>query len=172
MTARIPVFYDRELKPEWIDYALECFVHSQDAAGLRAALRERLAPEIPCATSLRKVISQLEQTVGYRSPLSREQLLKAYGEMSKLPPDHRGTIRLRLLVKSNRFVADCVAAIRKLHMVGVDGVESHQMYDRLTALYGERGTVPRRVRYVLRTLANLGVLDNRNKKWFVVGELG
>lgn len=171
MIARIPVFYDRELKPEWIDYALEHFVQSGDAAGLRATLRERLAPEIPCATSLRKVISQLEQTVGYRSPLSREQLLKAHAEMSKLPPDHRSAIRLRLLVKSNKFVADCVAAIRKLHRIGVDGIESKQMYDRLTALYGERGTIPRRVRYVLKTLANLGILENRDKKWFVIGEL-
>jgi len=172
MTARIPVFYDRELKPEWIDYALERFVQSSDAAELKQVLHKRLSSEIACATSLRKVISQLEQTVGYRSALSRDQLLKTYAEMSKLPPDQRGALRLKLLVKSNKFVADCVAAIKKLHRVGVDGIESQQMYERLTALYGERGTIPRRVRYVLRTLANLGVLENRDKKWFVVGELG
>lgn len=171
MTARIPVFYDRELKPEWIDYALEQFVQSSDAQELKQALRQRLSHEITCATSLRKVISQLEQTVGYRSQLSREQLLKAYDEMSKVPSDQRNTMRVKLLVKSNKFVADCLSAIKKLHRLGVDGIESNQLYERLGSLYGERGTIPRRVRYVLKTLANLGVLENREKKWFVIAEV-
>jgi len=172
MTARIPVFYDRELKPEWIDYALERFVQSSDAGELRQVLRKHLSSEISCATSLRKVVSQLEQTAGYRSALPGEQLVSIHEQMSKLPPDQRGALRLKLLIESNKFVADCVAAIQKLHRLGVDGIESRQMYERLTALYGERGTIPRRVRYVLRTLANMGVLENRDKKWFVVGEIG
>lgn len=171
MTARIPVFYDRELRPEWIDYALERFVESSDALEFRQQLRRHLSPQITCATSLRKVISQLDQTVGYRSQLSREQLVRMYEAMSALPPSDRAPRRLQLLVKSNRFVADCVSAIRKLHRVGVDGIESKHLYERLGAIYGERGTVPRRVRYVLRTLANLGMLENRDKRWFVVGLL-
>lgn len=171
MTARIPVCYYGELKPEWIDYTLEQFARSTDAEGLKSALRQRLSSEISGATYLRKIVSQLEQTAGYKSQLSREQLLKFYEEMSHLPPDQRNPVRLRLLVKSSKFVADCLSAIRKLHRLGVDGVECKQLYERLESLYGVRGTIPRRVRYVLKTLANLGVLENREKKWFVIVEV-
>ncbi|MHB1455404.1 MAG: hypothetical protein ACYC0V_00655 [Armatimonadota bacterium] len=171
MTARIPVFYDRELKPEWIDYALEQFVQSSNAQDMKQTLRQRLSNEIECATSLRKIISQLEQTVGYRSQLSREKLIEIYSGMSKVPSIERNPMRIRILIDSNKFIADCLSAIQKIHRLGVDGIEAKELYERIEAIYGERGTIPRRIRYVLRTLANMGILEKKDRKWFVITDI-
>jgi hypothetical protein len=167
MKERIPVMYDRELKPEWIDYALEQSLQVSDEDALAQALRAYLREQITSPTSLRKVISQLQQAVGFRSPLSRDQLHAYYDEMSRLAPDQRIALRFRLLVESTPFVAEVVQAIRKLHVVGEKEVGASQLYDRLIAKYGDRGTIPRRVRYVLRTLMNLGVMEHRDKKWLI-----
>lgn len=165
MKERIPVMYDRELKPEWIDHALEQSLQASDEETLSQTLRAYLREQITSPTSLRKVISQLQQAVGFRSPLSREQLQAYYDEMSGLAPDQRLAIRFRLLVESTPFVAEVVQAIRKLQVVGAKEVSASQLYERIIAKYGDRGTIPRRVRYVLRTLENIGYLEHRGMKW-------
>ncbi|OPZ85099.1 MAG: hypothetical protein BWY76_01556 [bacterium ADurb.Bin429] len=170
MKERIPVMYDRELKPEWIDYALQQSLQLRDEVALTQTLREYLREQIASPTSLRKVISQLQQAVGFRSPLSRKQLQAYYDEMSSVAPDQRISVRFRLLVESTPFVAEVVQAIRKLHVVGEKEVSASQLYDRLIAKYGDRGTIPRRVRYVLRTLVNLGVMEHREKKWLIADD--
>jgi len=169
MKERIPVMYDRELKSEWIDYALEQSLQVNDEVALTQTLRAYLQEQITSSTSLRKVISQLQQSVGLRSPLSRAQLQAYYDEMSRLAPDQRMTLRFRLLVESTPFVAEVVQAIRKLHAVGAKEVSASQLYTRVIAKYGDRGTIPRRVRYVLRTLMNLGVMEHREKMWSITG---
>jgi len=167
MKERIPIMYDRELQPEWIDYALEESLLISDKDTLTQTLRAHLCEQIPSPTSLRKVISQLQLVVGARSSLSRVQLQSYYGEMSRLAPDQRMAVRFNLLVESTPFVAEVVQAIRKLHVVGVKEVSACQLYERMVAKYGDRGTIPRRVRYVLRTLVNFGIMKNQHKKWLV-----
>jgi hypothetical protein len=165
LNQRIPILYDRELRPEWIDFALEQFVCSTDTAGYHRVLRQYLAPQISSATSLRKTVSQLERCVGHKSVHGRAHLESAYQAMRELSPSQRGTLRLQLLEGSNAFVADCLRAMRMLGAVSAAGVEPRILYERLIAQYGDRGTVPRRVRYVLRTLANLGVVKQETGRW-------
>ena len=57
--------------------------------------------------------------------------------------------------------------IRKLYVVGTKEVSASQLLERLVTKYGDRGTIPRRIFYVLRTLVHLGVMENRQKKWFM-----
>lgn len=172
MNARIPVMYDRALKPEWIDYALEQYINAPDEHTLSKILRDYLEIEITTATSLRKTISQLQHCVGFLSPLPKEKLLLAYDQMKKLAPSQRKEIRFKLLVETTPFIADVVGAIRKITALGVEGIEVKQLYERLIERYGERGTIPRRVRYVLKTLANMGIIENKNKKWYIIDVKG
>lgn len=168
MTARIPVLFDRALRPEWIDYALAQFVRTADNAAHGRLLRTYLEEEITSPDTLRKTVRQLQRYVGHLSPLTREQLLAVYEDMNSRAPTQRGEIRIRLLSATNPFLADCLAAIRSLNSLGVQGITRRQMVERLIARYGERGTIPRRVGAALTTLAHLHVLENRDKKWFVV----
>jgi hypothetical protein len=160
--------FDRSLRPEWIDYALEKSMNAESPSDLRDSIRAYLSSEIPTPTSLRKTTSQLEHVVGPMSSIPRERLINAYAEMSSLPPSGRQGIRLRLLVDSTPFVAEVLGAIQRLVSVGANGIEVRQLYDRVAAVYGERGTIPRRVRYVLQTLNYLGVLRNEDSRWYVV----
>lgn len=167
MNQRIPILYDRELRPEWIDFALEQFVVSPDAGSHHRVLQEYLAPQINSPTSLRKTVSQLERCVGHKAVHDRRHLESVYRAMRELAPRQRRELRLQLLEGSNAFVADCLRALRKLQAVSAKGVEPRILYERLIAQYGDRGTVPRRVRYVLRTLANLGVVEASDGRWTI-----
>lgn len=167
MKERIPVMYDGELKPEWIDYALEQSMLVSGEEALSKVLREYLFEQIKSPTSLRKANCQLRRIVGVHSPMSRKKLHAYFVTMIQLAPDERIADRFRLVVETTPFVADVVKAIRKLQTVGVKEVSASQLYERMIAKYGDRGSIPRRVRYVLRTLVNLGVMENREKKWLV-----
>lgn len=171
MNERIPVMYDRELRPEWIDYALEQSLRVSDKKALSQMLRAYLCEQITSPTSLRTVVSQLQQIVGFRSPLSRDQLQAYYDEMSRLAPDQRVALRFRLVMVTTPFVADVVNVLKKLATVGEKAVSARQLYERMIAIYGDRGTIPPRVRYVLQTLVNLGVMEHRAHKWLISDDI-
>src|SRR5438067_839510 len=113
---------------------------------------------------------QLQRTVGFKSSLSRERRAAFYCRMSEVAPDQRASLRLQLLAESTPFVDDCLTAMKKLVLLGVMGVEMKHIYERLVAKYGDRSMVYRRVRYVLQTLALLGIVEYREKRWFLNSE--
>ena len=165
MNERIPVLYDRALRPEWIDYALEQWIKNPDEEEHRRLLREYLSIRIKGAEAAIKTASQLQRNVGPRSLIPRERLEALYQEMANLAADERAAIRLKILEESTPFFADCVAALRKLHLLGVDGIPMRQLYERMIAQYGDRETVRRRIQYVLQTLALLGIVERRDRSW-------
>jgi len=167
MKGRIPVMFDRAIRPEWLDYALDQYLRAESEDGLRRELRAYLAPQIAGQVSVEKIARQLQRCVGFKSPLPQEELRHYHARMTALAPKERGALRLELLMVTTPFLADCLTAMRRLAVLGTDGVTLHQMYERLTTKYGDRSMVPRRVRYVLQTLALLGVIENKNRKWFL-----
>lgn len=171
MRDRIPVMFDRALRPEWLDFALENSVHVPNQAALRQELREYLRPQIRGMEALNKTVTQLLRVIGPRSPVPREQLCAYHERMELLTPDQRASIRLSLVTEASPFFADCLTAMRRLAVLGTDGVTLQQMYERLTIKYGDRSTVLRQVRYVLQTMALLGVVRNSNHKWFLTNSL-
>lgn len=170
--AKIPVMFDRVLRPEWLDYALDQYFLVTGKKELDERLRTYLAVEIDSPTSLRKTVSQLQRTVGYLSTISREELMVAHAQMNEMAPSQRTQMRIDLLVKANPFVADCVNALKKLALIGKNEVVATELYDRLAERYGDRGTIPRRVRYVFSTLQFFGVLENKRGTWVLVDGLG
>ena len=167
MNEKIPIHFGAVLKPEWIDYALEQFVNSKDEKELSVILSNYLEVEISSATTMRKTLKQLQRTVGYLSVISKEKLSICYNEMVKLSPSQRNEYRFILLVESNPFLKDVVLVINKLSDLGIDGIGASDLYMRIISKYGDRGSIPRRVRCVLQTLLNFMVLENKNRKWYV-----
>jgi hypothetical protein len=168
MNERIPILYACELKPEWIDYALEQSLQVSNKEEMAKVLRDYLREQIKSDITFSKTVGQLQQVVGFRSTLSRQQLKSYYDQMSKLSPEQRISVRFHLLLESSQFVNDVVQALRKLHVIGSKEIAAGQLYERIIAKYGDRGPIPRRVRYVLQTLNNLGVIANKNSKWVII----
>jgi hypothetical protein len=164
---KIPVMFDRMLRPEWIDYALQQFLAAENETALRSQLLGFLEGQLQGQVTIQKVARQLNRTVGFKSSISRAKLQEYHDKMSALSPDERMHLRLQILVESTPFAADCVNALKKLSLLGVDGVNLTQLYDRQVARYGDRSMVYRRVRYVLQTLAFLGAVQNRDQKWYL-----
>lgn len=167
MNERIPILFDRALRPEWIDFALEKRFQVNDYEAFRLAVRDHLAPEVNGAEALRKTVSQLQRTVGFRTPIPEARLRESLHQMQRLSPDARTPVRMALLMQSQPFFTDCVSAMRKLQALGIEGVTYKQMYERIAGKYGERGTVPRSVERVLQTLAFLGVARNEDRCWYL-----
>jgi hypothetical protein len=171
MSGRIPILFDRALQPQWIDFALEQFLSSESEAALRATLRKFMSAHAEGVFTQQKTALQLQRAVGYKSPLSRKNLECYYDALALLKPDDRNPLRLEILCRSNTFFADNVATLRKLRASGAESVELRHLYDRLTAIYGDRGMVHRRVRYVLQTLASFGFVTNAKGKWHIEDRL-
>jgi hypothetical protein len=165
MSDRIPILFDRALRPEWIDFALEQYLVSESEAQLRMTLRKFMSSHVEGVFTQQKTALQLQRAVGYKSPLSRSDLESYYERLATLKPEDRNPLRLEILCRSNQFFADCVTTLRKLRASGTEYVELKHLYERLVAIYGDRGMVHRRVRYVLQTLASFGCVANAKSKW-------
>ncbi len=119
-----------------------------------------------------KTALQLQRTVGYKSTLGTAALQQFYKDLSNLEPEQRNGIRLDILCQSNSFFNDCVRTLRKLKSAGTVYVELKHLYERLVQIYGDRGMVHRRVRYVMQTLANFGCVTNAGRRWKIEECLG
>lgn len=167
MSERVAVMFDRSLKPEWIDFALEKFVHSESEESLRQELRAWLKEKGFGEYTVNKTALQLQRTVGYRSPISRLELEEAYSALRELAPDKRDKLRLEVLLRSNDFVRNLLDTMKRASLNGAEGLTVQQLYERIQADYGHRGMIPRRVRYALQTLVNFGVVEHVGKLWLV-----
>jgi hypothetical protein len=165
MNDRRPILFDRALKPEWLDYALAEYAQADDEVALREALRSHLATSVKAGYQLQKTTLQLQRVAGFRSSIPRDRLLAFLVELRQLPPDARASVRVRLLCESNPFVHDLVGVLLKLHDLGQKAVTLGQVTERMADQYGHRGMVPRRVRYVLQTLHNLGAVEHGPNRW-------
>jgi len=159
--------FDRSIRPEWIDFALEQYLRSDSEAQLRESLRNFLRPLVNDPQTLQKTALQLQRTVGFRSRLSHQSLEGYYDQLSSMQPDKRNPVRLEILCRSNEFFADCVRVLRKLKASGTEFAELRHLYERLVVIYGDRGMVHRRVRYVIQTLASFGSVTHCGRTWRV-----
>src|SRR4051812_25318767 len=99
MSGRIPILFDRALRPEWIDFALEQFLASADEAQLRAILRKFMSAHVDGVFTQQKAALQLQRAVGYKSPLPRRELESYYYRLAILKPEDRNPIRLEILCR-------------------------------------------------------------------------
>jgi len=169
MNGRKPVVFDRAIRPDWIDTALDRFLSGISEPELRRELESMLAAKGLDINTTQKSARQLIRLVGHKTVHSRQRLVNDYELMASMGPDDRNAIRLQLIYDASPFFADCVKAIRNLNLNGKDGVYAAELYERLQSAYGHRGTIPRRVRNVCQTLASFGCLANEDRTWRTIG---
>ena len=162
---RIPLLFDKMIKPEWFDFALERFLSSDSEDALRTELRDWLKSEDLSQVSIDKTIRVLQKVVGFRSTLTKSELQELYNRLNQLTPDERAHERLQMLIQNNAFFSDCVQCIRRRALNGATFITVMEMYEALQKQYGYRQSVTRRIRYVLQTLAAFGCLENRDRVW-------
>lgn len=165
MNERIPLLFDRALRPEWIDYALEQWILNTDPTQHRLTLQNYLQGRLQGSEAIAKTVTQLQRCIGPQSVIPHERLRLFYEMMSGHASGDRSAIRLTLLEESNPFFSDCLNAFRKIDLLGQNGVTVAQLYDRLIALYGDRTTVKRSLQRALQTLGDLGLAQRRGGKW-------
>lgn len=168
MTDRIPVMFDRALKPQWIDYGLSVRFTARSESQFAEVVRTQIADELGGPDALRKTVGLLQRTVGFRSSITESRLHWFFDKMASCSPDGRSHLRLQLLKEAHPFFADCTNAMDRLGNAGTAGIDLRTLYDRITPLYGERDTVRRCVRYVLTTLLMLGYARNESRRWYYI----
>ena len=165
---RIPLRFDRDLRPEWIDFSLAAYVREPDEQLHREALRVYLADQIVGQEALNKTITQLQRTAGSRSVVGQARLEEFYAQMLALPPDERALLRLQLLEESIPFFGDTVQAMRRMSLLGMTAITTQQLYDLMMRQYGDRKNLRRCLRYILQTLDHMKLLNRNNGTWSTV----
>ena len=165
MPALPSVQFDRALRPEWLDRALAVRAETHDATEFRAALLGHLRAQVQGRWTLDKLVQQFQRMVGFRSPLPPQRLAEALRLLSEVDAAARAPVRLRLLLDSVPFLADCAQTIMRLADASGDAFTLAQLTERMQERYGHRGTIPRRVRNALQTFEAFGALRHRHGEW-------
>jgi hypothetical protein len=74
-------------------------------------------------------------------------------------------------METTPFFARCVEVLRKLRDSGTSRVQIAHVYDRIQGEFGERGTIPRRVRSVMQTLAAFSLVSFEDGLWQIAENL-
>lgn len=165
MSERIPLRFDRDLKPEWIDFSLAAYIQNPDEVAHREALRTYLGDQIAGQEALLKTITQLQRTAGPRSVVGKARLESFYAQMSALPPDERAALRLLLLEESIPFFCDTIQAMRRMKLLGMTAISTQQLYDHMMRQYGDRKNLRRCLRYILQTLSHMQLVQRGEGVW-------
>lgn len=168
MTAHLPILFDCAIAPEWFDFALSNLGRSSGEADFRTLLRDHLAPLIAEPVALRRTVMALQRTVGYRSVLERSTLDDFARRLLANPPDGRTQLRLQVLLAAHPFLADCAAALFRHQQATGQAMALRELIARIESRYGQRGSVGRRVRYALQTLALCGGAVRTGRGWRLV----
>jgi hypothetical protein len=165
MTGHLPLRFDGVLRPEWVDFAVVSTANCATEQAFLQQLRAHLAPHIAGRVALAKSVTLLQQTVGYRSPLGRERIVAAANEMTALSPELRTALRLRLLLAASPFFADCAGVLVRFAAASDQPMTFGDILERIERRYGQRGSVRRRVHYVLHSMLHLGAAVHGARGW-------
>lgn len=164
----IPIKFDRAVRPEWIDYALETLCSNGfDAPKTRRAIREQLAGQIEGQVALNKTITQIMRIVGSDGGCSPEELVALRDQMARHAPTQRTEFHLRLL-RANPFFNEFCATISRFAEMGTTQMSLAPVRTRINALYGDRPIVRQSLFSAFRTLQWLGVVEQAGREWKVV----
>ena len=165
MTGHLPLRFDGVLRPEWIDFAVVTVASCSTEQEFLQKLRSHLAPHIAGREALTKSVTLLQQTVGYRSPLGRDRIVACAAEMERLSPERRTIVRLRLVLDASPFFADCAGVLVRFAAASDQPMAFGDLLERIERRYGQRGSVRRRVHYVLHSMLHLGGAVRRAGGW-------
>lgn len=164
---QIPIKFDRSLRPEWIDFALESLCSSDfDTKRTRDALRKHLEGQVDGRVALSKTITQIMRVVGPDAPWSQEELVTFRKEMDGLASSERTTIHLRLL-RAIPFFNEFCATLSRFAELGTTRMPLAPVRDRINALYGERPIIRQSLFCAFRTLQAMDIVEREGQEWKV-----
>lgn len=154
---------DRLVRLEWLERTASLVLAGTDAHGIKSALQEDLAGSFRSSTadvrgSLDKTITILQKVWG--NPQSEIRPLHTDGLelLARFPPREHTPIHWGMLMAAYRFWSSVATQVgRLLKLQG--SAAATQVQRRIREQYGERETVARRARYVLRSYVDWGVLQ-------------
>jgi hypothetical protein len=167
MNNRIPLRFDRDLKPEWIDFSLANYIKTPNEDTHRELLREYLVGQVVGTEARIKTVTQLQRTAGPRSSLSQEELEGFYKKMCVLSPEERTPHRLALLEQSIPFFADTLKALHRMKLLGTKTVSIQHLYEHMVPQYGDRKNLRRCLRYILQTLHHMQLVSPSKEGWVI-----
>lgn len=160
--------YNRTVKLRWLDETLDMFLAGMSDADIYEALRERLKDNLSVGStaqrgSREKTITLLMRTWVRVPPRLRElrkdgvHLLQGVRRSERLPMHWGMTMAVYPFW---RVVADVTGRLFRLQ----EAAAPMQVQRRVKELLGEREAVARSARYVLRALADWGVIVDAARK--------
>jgi hypothetical protein len=164
MTVRA-VQFDRALRPEWLDRALAVRAETQDGQTFRNTFMAHLEGQVRGPSTRARLAQQFQRMVGHRSRLPATRLSAALEVIKREPEPVRERERLRLLLESTPFLADCARVIERLAAASGDTFTLAQLTARMEERYGHRKSIPPTVRHALQTLEAFGGLAHQPGRW-------
>lgn len=165
---QIPIKFDRSVRPEWIDFALETLCATNfDLVQTRLSVREQLTGQVKGPAALSKTVTQIMRVVGMGAPWTQEELLRFREQMAQLAPSQRTEFHLRLL-RANPFFDEFCATLSRLADLGTTQMPMGPVKQRIDALFGDRPIVRRSLFFAFQTLQWLGVVEQVDREWKVV----
>ena len=159
---------DRLIRLQWLESATRLLIAGNDPQTIKTVLEEMLAANFPGSlqerrSSLGKTITVLVKTwvrVPEELQMLRDRALNFLRERPELPhlPLHWG-----MIMAVYPFWGAVASQTGRLLKLQAD-VTAAQIRRRLLESYGDRTTVSRRVRYVLRAFIDWGVIKETNEK--------
>lgn len=165
MNAKVPLRFDGALRPEWIDFALTVLPTCETERHFRSAARQHLAPQIGGAEALTKSVTLLNQLFGFRSPISRAELHVVAGQLAALQPGNRAVLRLSVLLRASHFVQEVAGILVRFGAASEAPLPFGDVLIRAERKFGERGSIRRRIKYVLQTLRQCGGVAKIGAGW-------
>jgi hypothetical protein len=160
---------DRIIRLDWLEQTVNIMLAGNDAKHIEAILKESLAASFPTASattvrgSLAKTVTILMKT-WVRVPVELESLRDQGLElMSKSPSSFHLPIHWGMVSAVYPFWSGVASQVGRLLRLQ-NNFTAAQVQRRIREHYGERETVTRRTRYVLRSFVAWGVLIETNRK--------
>ncbi len=166
---------DRLIRLRWLEQTADLVLAGYGQEAIKIKLQGGLRPEFPTSDmsvrgSLDKTITMLMK-IWVRPPLELQSLQqKGLSLYPSLPEDQHIALHWGMVMSVYPFwgaVAHQVGRLLNLQK----SFEPRQIQRRIREQYGERETVSRRVRYILRSFVDWDVLRDRVKGVYVRGDV-
>lgn len=165
MTA-ISGFY-RHLETEWLDQAAQLITSGTHGRALDVELRQLIDPVFTSPTGARKARNMLMALWDKRPAYIPESFQREAAALAVQSSEYSVPIYWGLLMAKFPFFAYTANQIGKLTKLN-ERFTYAQMDRRVVSQFGESDPVKRSLRYVLRTMANLGVLASDGKGTYLI----
>lgn len=159
---------DRLVRLKWLDRTVALALAGNDAATIKSSLQETLKDSFQSANpnvrgSLDKTITVLLK-VWLNTPPSLSTLrLSGLSLLGSQPRENHLAIHWGMVMSVYPFWASVSTHVGRL-LTLQSSVGASQVQRRVREQYGERETVSRRARYVMRSFLDWGVLDESGSK--------